>query len=109
MRTFYTSKLQFINKVRYIITGIFDSASNEGDVHGNGEDVADNEQRSKIANATLSYLEHLHKLLLDPPQVRAALNTFLCRNFFFLNYIFKLLNYHIYFKTTKHLLRRNLR
>ncbi|XP_012222165.1 serine/threonine-protein phosphatase 6 regulatory subunit 3 isoform X2 [Linepithema humile] len=51
------------------------NASNEGDVHGNVEDVADNEQRSKIANATLSYLEHLHKLLLDPPHKPAVKTT----------------------------------
>ncbi|KAG7211282.1 hypothetical protein KM043_010587 [Ampulex compressa] len=45
------------------------TALNEGDVHGNGitEDVTDNEQRVKISNATLPYLDQLHKLLLDPP------------------------------------------
>lgn len=48
---------------------------NEGDVHGNGDDVADNEQRIKISNATLPYLEHLHKLLLDPPYKPAVKTT----------------------------------
>ncbi|XP_053971363.1 serine/threonine-protein phosphatase 6 regulatory subunit 3 [Hylaeus anthracinus] len=45
------------------------NALNEGDIHGNGigEEVTDNEQRMKISNATLPYLERLHKLLLDPP------------------------------------------
>lgn len=82
----YFKILHFINKVRYVITKTFDSSSNERDVHGNVEDVADNEQRSKIANATLSYLEHLHKLLLDPPHVRTS-NILLYRNCLFLNYI----------------------
>ncbi|XP_011329157.1 serine/threonine-protein phosphatase 6 regulatory subunit 3 isoform X2 [Ooceraea biroi] len=49
--------------------------SNEGDVHGNGEEVADNEQRIKISNAALPYLEHLHKLLLDPPYKPAVKTT----------------------------------
>ncbi|KOC61525.1 Serine/threonine-protein phosphatase 6 regulatory subunit 3 [Habropoda laboriosa] len=42
---------------------------NEGSVNGNGteEEVTDNEERIKIANATLPYLEQLNKLLLDPP------------------------------------------
>ncbi|XP_076764338.1 phosphatase 6 regulatory subunit 1-like protein fmt [Xylocopa sonorina] len=41
---------------------------NEGSV-GNGieDEVADSEERIKISNATLPYLEQLHKLLLDPP------------------------------------------
>ncbi|XP_043248418.1 serine/threonine-protein phosphatase 6 regulatory subunit 3 [Colletes gigas] len=45
------------------------NALNEGDVQGNGigDEVTDNEQRIKISNATLRYLEQLHKLLLDPP------------------------------------------
>ncbi|XP_033328291.2 phosphatase 6 regulatory subunit 1-like protein fmt [Megalopta genalis] len=45
------------------------NALNEGDVHGNGigDEVTDNEQRIKISNATLPYLEQLHKVLLDPP------------------------------------------
>ncbi|XP_011636074.1 serine/threonine-protein phosphatase 6 regulatory subunit 3 isoform X2 [Pogonomyrmex barbatus] len=51
------------------------NASNEGDVHGNGEDTTDNEQRIKISNATLPYLEHLHKLLLDPPYKPAVKTT----------------------------------
>lgn len=46
-------------------------------MHGNGEDTTDNEQCIKISNATLPYLEHLHKLLLDPPYVRAASKSFL--------------------------------
>lgn len=61
--------------------------SNEGDIHGNGDDVADNEQRIKISNAILPYLEHLYKLLLDPPYVRAASNIFLYKIFYFLNCI----------------------
>ncbi|CAK9802611.1 Serine/threonine-protein phosphatase 6 regulatory subunit 3 [Anthophora plagiata] len=42
---------------------------NEGSINGNGieEEVTDNEERIKISNATLPYLEQLHKLLLDPP------------------------------------------
>lgn len=44
---------------------------------GNGEDTTDNEQCIKISNAILPYLEHLHKLLLDPPYVRAASKDFL--------------------------------
>ncbi|XP_032690827.1 serine/threonine-protein phosphatase 6 regulatory subunit 3-like isoform X3 [Odontomachus brunneus] len=48
---------------------------NEGDVHGNSEDVADNEQRIKISDATIPYLEHLHKLLLDPPYKPAVKTT----------------------------------
>ncbi|KAK2587988.1 hypothetical protein KPH14_004065 [Odynerus spinipes] len=44
------------------------TALNDTDVHGNGtEDMTDNEQRIKISNATIPYLEQLHKLLLDPP------------------------------------------
>lgn len=65
---------------RYIkIDTIFRSVLNEGDVHGNGDDVADNEQRTKISNATVPYLEHFHKLLIDPPYVRVAfrISTFL--------------------------------
>lgn len=49
--------------------------SNEGDIHGNGDDVADNEQRIKISNAILPYLEQLHKLLLDPPYKPAVKTT----------------------------------
>lgn len=47
------------------------SALNEGDVHDNGieDEVTDKEQRMKISNATLPYLEQLHKLLLHPPYV----------------------------------------
>lgn len=72
-------------KARYIkIVWIFRSTLNEGDVHGNGDDVADNEQRIKISNATVPYLEHLHKLLIDPPYVRTTLNFF-CINFQFLS------------------------
>ncbi|XP_014486158.1 PREDICTED: serine/threonine-protein phosphatase 6 regulatory subunit 3 isoform X2 [Dinoponera quadriceps] len=51
------------------------NALNEGDVHANSEDVADNEQRIKISDATLPYLEHLHKLLLDPPYKPAVKTT----------------------------------
>lgn len=51
------------------------NVSNEGDIHGNGDDVADNEQRIKISNAILPYLEHLHKLLLDPPYKPAVKTT----------------------------------
>ncbi|XP_011866447.1 PREDICTED: serine/threonine-protein phosphatase 6 regulatory subunit 3 isoform X2 [Vollenhovia emeryi] len=51
------------------------NSSNEGDVHGNGEDTTDNEQYIKISNATLPYLEHLHKLLLDPPHKPAVKTT----------------------------------
>ncbi|XP_024877270.1 serine/threonine-protein phosphatase 6 regulatory subunit 3 isoform X2 [Temnothorax curvispinosus] len=51
------------------------NSSNEGDVHGNGEDTTDNEQCIKISNATLPYLEHLHKLLLDPPYKPAVKTT----------------------------------
>lgn len=51
------------------------NASNEGDVHGNGEDTTDNEQCIKISNAILPYLEHLHKLLLDPPYKPAVKTT----------------------------------
>lgn len=42
---------------------------NDGSVHGNGteDEVTDSEDRIKISNATLPYLEQLHKLLLDPP------------------------------------------
>ncbi|XP_076622484.1 phosphatase 6 regulatory subunit 1-like protein fmt isoform X3 [Colletes latitarsis] len=45
------------------------NALNEGDIQGNGigDEVTDNEQRIQISNATLPYLEQLHKLLLDPP------------------------------------------
>nr|XP_031828128.1 serine/threonine-protein phosphatase 6 regulatory subunit 3-like [Nomia melanderi] len=45
------------------------NALNECDVHGNGtgDEIPDNEQRIKISNATLPYLERLHKVLLDPP------------------------------------------
>ncbi|XP_076169433.1 phosphatase 6 regulatory subunit 1-like protein fmt isoform X2 [Ptiloglossa arizonensis] len=45
------------------------NALNEGDVHDNGieDEVTDKEQRMKISNATLPYLEQLHKLLLHPP------------------------------------------
>ncbi|XP_015437682.1 PREDICTED: serine/threonine-protein phosphatase 6 regulatory subunit 3 [Dufourea novaeangliae] len=45
------------------------NAINEGDVHGNGigDEITDNEQRIKISNAILPYLEQLHKLLLEPP------------------------------------------
>ncbi|XP_046827950.1 serine/threonine-protein phosphatase 6 regulatory subunit 3 isoform X1 [Vespa crabro] len=52
------------------------TALNEADVHGNGtsEDMTDNEQRIKISNATISYLEQLHKLLLDPP-IKPAVRT----------------------------------
>ncbi|XP_029047430.1 serine/threonine-protein phosphatase 6 regulatory subunit 3 isoform X2 [Osmia bicornis bicornis] len=44
------------------------NAINEGDIHGNsyGDEVTD-EQCLRISNATLPYLEQLHKLLLDPP------------------------------------------
>lgn len=51
------------------------NVSNEGDIHGNGDDIADNEQRIKISNAILPYLEHLHKLLLDPPYKPAVKTT----------------------------------
>ncbi|XP_025163431.1 serine/threonine-protein phosphatase 6 regulatory subunit 3 isoform X4 [Harpegnathos saltator] len=51
------------------------NALNEGDVHIYSEDVADNEQRIKISDATLPYLEHLHKLLLDPPYKPAVKTT----------------------------------
>ncbi|CAL1686532.1 unnamed protein product [Lasius platythorax] len=51
------------------------NVSNEGDIHGNGDDVADNEQRIKISNAILPYLEHLYKLLLDPPYKPAVKTT----------------------------------
>ncbi|XP_077280575.1 phosphatase 6 regulatory subunit 1-like protein fmt isoform X2 [Temnothorax americanus] len=51
------------------------NSSNEGDVHGNGEDTTDNEQCIKISNATIPYLEHLHKLLLDPPYKPAVKTT----------------------------------
>ncbi|KAL0133154.1 hypothetical protein PUN28_000723 [Cardiocondyla obscurior] len=51
------------------------NSSNEGDVHGNGEDTTDNEQCIKISNAILPYLEHLHKLLLDPPYKPAVKTT----------------------------------
>ncbi|XP_029171427.1 serine/threonine-protein phosphatase 6 regulatory subunit 3 isoform X2 [Nylanderia fulva] len=51
------------------------NVSNEGDIHGNGDEVADNEQRIKISNAILPYLEHLHKLLLDPPYKPAVKTT----------------------------------
>ncbi|XP_018357809.1 PREDICTED: serine/threonine-protein phosphatase 6 regulatory subunit 3 isoform X2 [Trachymyrmex cornetzi] len=51
------------------------NTSNEGDVHGNGEDTTDNEQCIKISNATLPYLEHLHKLLLEPPYKSAVKTT----------------------------------
>ncbi|XP_018400656.1 PREDICTED: serine/threonine-protein phosphatase 6 regulatory subunit 3 isoform X2 [Cyphomyrmex costatus] len=51
------------------------NASNEGDVHGNGEDTTDNEQCIKISNAILPYLEHLHKLLLEPPYKPAVKTT----------------------------------
>ncbi|XP_011697032.1 PREDICTED: serine/threonine-protein phosphatase 6 regulatory subunit 3 isoform X4 [Wasmannia auropunctata] len=51
------------------------NTSNDGDVHGNGEDTTDNEQCIKISNATLPYLEHLHKLLLDPPDKPAVKTT----------------------------------
>lgn len=49
------------------------SAINEGDIHGNsyGDEVTD-EQCLRISNATLPYLEQLHKLLLDPPYVNIA-------------------------------------
>lgn len=60
----------------YLKSNFFYSISNEGDIHGNGDDVADNEQRIKISNAILPYLEQLHKLLLDPPYVRVAFNIF---------------------------------
>ncbi|XP_076286850.1 phosphatase 6 regulatory subunit 1-like protein fmt [Lasioglossum baleicum] len=45
------------------------NALNEGDVHGNGigDEATDKEQRVKISNANLPYLEQLHKVLLDPP------------------------------------------
>jgi len=46
-------------------------------VHGNGEDVADDEQRIKISNAALPYLEYLNKLLLDPPYVSTVLDIFI--------------------------------
>ncbi|XP_033183135.1 phosphatase 6 regulatory subunit 1-like protein fmt [Bombus vancouverensis nearcticus] len=41
----------------------------EDSVQGNGieDDITDSEERIKISNATLPYLEQLHKLLLDPP------------------------------------------
>lgn len=60
----------FIFIYRKCFTCIY-SALNEADVHGNGtsEDMTDNEQRVKISNATIPYLEQLHKLLLDPPVV----------------------------------------
>lgn len=51
------------------------NTSNEGDVHGNSEDTTDNEQCIKISNATLPYLEHLHKLLLEPPYKPAVKTT----------------------------------
>ncbi|XP_070152721.1 serine/threonine-protein phosphatase 6 regulatory subunit 3 isoform X2 [Polyergus mexicanus] len=51
------------------------NVSNEGDIHGNGDDIADNEQRIKISSAILPYLEHLHKLLLDPPYKPAVKTT----------------------------------
>ncbi|XP_012539454.1 serine/threonine-protein phosphatase 6 regulatory subunit 3 isoform X2 [Monomorium pharaonis] len=51
------------------------NVSNDGDVHGNGEDTTDNEQCIKISNAILPYLEHLHKLLLDPPYKPAVKTT----------------------------------
>ncbi|XP_025993083.1 serine/threonine-protein phosphatase 6 regulatory subunit 3 isoform X2 [Solenopsis invicta] len=53
------------------------NTSNEGDgiIHGNSEDTADNEQCIKISNAILPYLEHLHKLLLDPPYKPAVKTT----------------------------------
>ncbi|KAL6425582.1 hypothetical protein ACFW04_009614 [Cataglyphis niger] len=51
------------------------NVSNEGDIHGNGDEIADNEQRIKISNAILPYLEHLHKLLLDPPYKPAVKTT----------------------------------
>ncbi|KAH0946482.1 hypothetical protein HN011_011282 [Eciton burchellii] len=51
------------------------SPTNEGDVHGNGEDVTDDEQRIKISNAALPYLEYLNKLLLDPPYKPAVRTT----------------------------------
>jgi len=82
--------LRFVDKykVQYIIIQIFCSVSNEGDIHGNGDEVADNEQRIKISNAILPYLEHLHKLLLDPPYVTAAFHIFLYKNIVnFLKYI----------------------
>ncbi|XP_014598395.1 PREDICTED: serine/threonine-protein phosphatase 6 regulatory subunit 3 isoform X1 [Polistes canadensis] len=53
------------------------TALNEVDVHGNGssEDMTDdNEQCINISNATIPYLEQLHKLLLDPP-VKAPVKT----------------------------------
>lgn len=42
---------------------------NEDSVQGNGieDEITDSEERIKISNATLPYLEQLHKLLLDPP------------------------------------------
>ncbi|XP_020290990.1 serine/threonine-protein phosphatase 6 regulatory subunit 3 isoform X2 [Pseudomyrmex gracilis] len=49
--------------------------SNEGDVHNNTEDVADNEQCMKITNSTLPYLEQFYKLLLDPPYKPAVKTT----------------------------------
>ncbi|XP_043504023.1 serine/threonine-protein phosphatase 6 regulatory subunit 3 isoform X1 [Polistes fuscatus] len=53
------------------------TALNEVDIHGNGsnEDMTDdNEQCINISNATIPYLEQLHKLLLDPP-VKAPVKT----------------------------------
>lgn len=71
--------------------------SNEGDIHGNGDDIADNEQRIKISNAILPYLEHLHKLLLDPPYVRKQFPTFFYIKilFIFLNTIY-IYTYNVY-------------
>ncbi|KOX78430.1 Serine/threonine-protein phosphatase 6 regulatory subunit 3 [Melipona quadrifasciata] len=45
------------------------NGKNEDSVHGNGieDEITDSEERIKISNATLPYLEQLHKLLLDPP------------------------------------------
>lgn len=77
-----------------VLTVCFSSSVlNEGDVHGNSEDIADNEQRIKISDATLPYLEHLHKLLLDPPYVRDV------SQLFFTGILFILYRYSTIFST----------
>lgn len=67
--------------IRILLTVLFwnFSGRNEDSVHGNGieDEITDSEERIKISNATLPYLEQLHKLLLDPPYVNINATTYL--------------------------------
>lgn len=64
-------------KVLLALLGQRNSTVNDADCHenGTGEDVTDNEQRIRISNATIPYLEQLHKLLLDPPYKAPVITT----------------------------------